>query len=470
MTRGTASFFRDNLEAFAVAIAMALVLRHFCIEAFRIPTKSMMPSLLGDEPAHHQQGDRILVDKFVAMRRNPRRYEVWVFQYPLNRGRNFIKRVAGLPGEWLRIVDGDLWASTDEGETWAIQRKPPGARDQLLFPYYPRPVDDEEAFAGRGSWEVSPGWRVSEREGIFKVDAREDIASDLRFMRQVLPYPEVDRGRGGDTPFVGDVRVRFDLAVERAGRLTIYLTEHGRKHRLVLGKDESHAVIVRRENREHRFPINVRLKDDERLSVSFANVDDTLVIDIDGDVVEIPFPDPGTEPEEPLMYGDGVQWKHEIVLEAQGLNATLTDLRIDRDVYYDADTPSPRKIWKIPEGHFFMLGDNTQSSKDSRRWAVSVAHYRNGDVVSWEPPVLSDVPGQPYAARPDDGEDPVLRVAADVDGLVRYVNTEEVTRFEHNVPRPFVSRDHLIGRAFAIFWPIHLGPLYRGPTRVNLIR
>jgi len=469
VTRGTASFFRDNLEAFAVAIAMALVLRHYCLEAFRIPTKSMMPSLLGDDPARRRHGDRILVDKFVAMRRGPHRYEVWVFQYPLNRNKNFIKRVGGLPGEWLRIVDGDLWASTDEGASWAIQRKPAGAREKLFFPYYPRPVDQPEKFAGQENWEIGASWRVSEREGIFLVDARGDDAATLRFARQVLPYPDVDTNYPS-RPFAGDVRVGFDIAVERAGRLTLYLTEHGRKHRLVLGKDESYAVIVRRENREHRVPVDVRLEDGEELSVSFANVDDTLVIEIDGDVVEIPFPDPTTEPEEPRMFGDGVEWKHEIVFEAQALGATLNDVRIDRDVYYNANEPDPRKIWKIPEDHYFMLGDNTQFSKDSRKWDVNRAEFANGDVLMWEGPGNSDVPGQPYAGRPDKGDDPIVRVPADVDGLVRHFDSREVERFKRGVPHPFVSRDHMIGRAFAIFWPIHLGPLYRGPSRVNLIR
>jgi signal peptidase I len=401
------------------------------------------------------------------MRRDPRRGEVWVFQYPLNRNRNFIKRVAGLPGEWLRIVDGDLWVSTDEGATWAIQRKPRGVRDQLFFPYYPRPVDSPDPFAGRTNWEIGNGWAVSEREGIFKVDARGDGPANLRFARRVLPYPDVDPG---SRPFVGDVRIRFDLAVERAGRLSVGLMEHGRKHRLVLGRDESHAVIVRRENREHRFPLDVRLEDGAKHTVSFANVDDTLVIEIDGDMVEIPFPDPGTEPEEPRMYGDGVEWKHAITLEAEALAATLTDLRIDRDLYYNVDRPDARKIWKIPLDHFFMLGDNTQHSKDSRLWKIDEAHYENGEVVRWEGPSQSDVPGQPYAAAPDKGDDPVLRVAADIDGLVRHIDSREVARYESGVPYPFVSRDHLIGRAFAIFWPIHLGPLYRGPSRVNLIR
>jgi signal peptidase I len=468
MTRGTASFFRDNLEAFAVAIAMALVLRHYCIEAFRIPTKSMMPSLLGDDSVRRRHGDRILVDKFVSMRRPPRRYEVWVFQYPLNRNRNFIKRVTGLSGEWLRIVDGDLWVSTDEGETWTIQRKPPGVREQLFFPYYPRPVDNREAFTGRSNWEVGPGWRVSEREGIFKVDARGDDPSVLKFERRILPYPDADRYDDGG-PYVGDVRISFDLAVERAGTLTVVVTDHGRKHRLVLGRDESYAVIVRPENKEHRFPVDVQLEDGEEHSISFANVDDMLVIDVDGNVAEIPFPDPGTKPEEPRVFGDGIQWGHQLVLEAQALRATLTDVRIDRDVYYDVKGRRPHKIWKIPEDHFFMLGDNTQESKDSRSWKVSQAHYKNGDVVTWEGASEgSDVPGQPYAAPPDEGD--ILRVPADTDGLVRYIDSREVARWETSVAHPYVPRDRLIGRAFAIFWPIHLGPVYKGPSRVNLIR
>jgi signal peptidase I len=468
VTRGLAGFFRDNLEAFAVAIALALVIRHYCIEAFRIPTRSMMPTLLGDDSMRRRHGDRILVDKFAYLRREPHRWEVVVFQYPLNRNRNFIKRLIGLPGEWLRLVDGDVWVSTDQGESWAIQRKPPGVRDQLFFPYYPEPKDRPNAFRGAENWEVGVGWRISEREGIFKVDAAREPAW-LRFARTVLPYDEADEGNAFK-PYAGDVRVTIDLEVERAGTLVVWLTEHGRKHRLVLGAEESHAIIVRDEGKEHRFPVDVRLQAGDALDLSFANVDNTLVIGIDGShevATEIPFPDPPREPFEPRLYGDGVEWKHEIALEARGLAATLTDVRIDRDLYYDANKPNPLQVWKVPEDHFLVLGDNTRASKDSRAWKVGRVHLGNGDVITWEVPPDSDVPGQPYLPGPDDGK---IVVRADVDGLVRTFDGREVTRTEPHVPYPFVSRDHLIGRAFAIFWPIHLGPVYSGPTRVNLIR
>jgi len=465
---GPTPFLRDNLEAFAVAIAMALVIRHYCLEAFRIPTKSMMPTLLGDEPNKGLHGDRILVDKYVYLRRDPRRYEVIVFQYPLNRNKNFIKRLVGLPGEWLRVVDGDIWVSTDDGETWAIQRKPAGTQEQLFFPYYPEPIEYPGAFADRDNWQRDPGWEISERARRFQVDA--DGPSRLRFDRQVAPYDEGHNPIFLEAPFCGDVRVRFDLKVERAGMLTVLLKEHGFPHRLVLGPAESYAVISYGPNDERKYPLDLRLEDGMDLSVSFANVDDTLLVRIDGDAdvgETIEFPDPPTQPH---PFGKGSKGAHEIALEADGLKATLTDLAIDRDIYYDANYEAARTApegYHIPPGHYLVMGDNVRSSADSRFWRVAAAHLQDGTTIFWEEQP-NDAPAQP--ARPAPGGDDAIKRVIDVDGYVRTFRNGDVLDWESGLPRPFVSHDHLVGRAFAIFWPIHIPPVYKGPTRVDLIR
>ena len=65
-----------------MAIAMALFLKHFVIEAYKIPSGSMQPTLIGDEDADIK--DRILVDKLSYAFRDPRRWEVAVFRYPLD--------------------------------------------------------------------------------------------------------------------------------------------------------------------------------------------------------------------------------------------------------------------------------------------------------------------------------------------------------------------------------------------------
>jgi signal peptidase I len=129
-------WFRENLEAITVAIIMALVIRQYCVEAFKIPTGSMAPTLLGGDASLFSSddagggrsepvGDRILVNKFVYLLREPARWDVIVFKYPLNNTRNFIKRLVGLPGETLEIRDGDIYVNG------ALERKPRWLQESL---------------------------------------------------------------------------------------------------------------------------------------------------------------------------------------------------------------------------------------------------------------------------------------------------------------------------------------------------
>ncbi|MBU0753941.1 MAG: signal peptidase I, partial [Planctomycetes bacterium] len=91
----------ENLECLAVAGAMALIINLFFLQAYKIPTGSMQPTIIGNE----EQGifDRILVNKFVYLIRDPERWEIVVFKYPLNQSENYIKRLVGLPGETIEI-------------------------------------------------------------------------------------------------------------------------------------------------------------------------------------------------------------------------------------------------------------------------------------------------------------------------------------------------------------------------------
>jgi len=58
----------------------------------------------------------------------------------------------------------------------------------------------------------------------------------------------------------------------------------------------------------------------------------------------------------------------------------------------------------------------------------------------------------------------------DINGVTRRFRMGEVAEWLPLTPRPLVPRDHLVGRAFAVFWPIYVPPIYRGPTRIKLIR
>jgi len=100
MTTRTKSLVREYVEAIVIAVALALVIRSFVVQAFKIPSGSMIPTLL--------IGDHLLVNKLVYRFRLPERGEVVVFKFPQDRKTDFIKRVVALPGDEVELADGKL--------------------------------------------------------------------------------------------------------------------------------------------------------------------------------------------------------------------------------------------------------------------------------------------------------------------------------------------------------------------------
>jgi signal peptidase I len=107
------STLREYFESIVIAVILALFVRTWVVQAFKIPTGSMENNLL--------IGDHLLVNKFVfgpstsAVERallpisDVRRGDVVVFKYPEDPERDFIKRVIGLPGETLEVRDKKVY-------------------------------------------------------------------------------------------------------------------------------------------------------------------------------------------------------------------------------------------------------------------------------------------------------------------------------------------------------------------------
>ncbi len=107
--------FREYVEAFAVALLIALVVRTFVIQAFKIPSSSMEDTLL--------IGDHIFVNKFiygyhipytkgrVAEFRKPVRGDIIVFVFPEDPSKDFIKRVVGTPGDVVEVRQKQLYVN-----------------------------------------------------------------------------------------------------------------------------------------------------------------------------------------------------------------------------------------------------------------------------------------------------------------------------------------------------------------------
>ena len=109
------STLREWTEAIVIAILLALFIRAFVVQAFKIPSGSMKTTLL--------IGDHILVNKFVygikvpvidkeiVRFSNPDRGDIVVFRYPVDPSKDFIKRVIGLPGDSIKIHDKKVFVN-----------------------------------------------------------------------------------------------------------------------------------------------------------------------------------------------------------------------------------------------------------------------------------------------------------------------------------------------------------------------
>jgi signal peptidase I len=101
------------LEVIIPALILALFIRTFVVQAFKIPSESMVPTL--------QVGDHLFVCKFsyginipfinkkIFEWASPKRGDIVVFRYPENPKRDFIKRVIGLPDEEIHIINKEVY-------------------------------------------------------------------------------------------------------------------------------------------------------------------------------------------------------------------------------------------------------------------------------------------------------------------------------------------------------------------------
>jgi signal peptidase I len=92
---------REWLHSIVVALILTLVIRTYVVQAFKIPSGSMRPTLM--------EGDKLFVNKYVYRFEAPRRGDIIVFRYPSDPKKDFIKRLAGLGGETVEIRDGRVY-------------------------------------------------------------------------------------------------------------------------------------------------------------------------------------------------------------------------------------------------------------------------------------------------------------------------------------------------------------------------
>ncbi len=372
---------RETVESIVIAFVLAFLFRTFEAEAFVIPTGSMAPTLQGrhkdlecpqcgynyrvgsrgdsengrgqlpherfDPPAtgtcpmcrHTFQirdtaaeskanakalqtfnGDRILVSKFAFDFGQPKRWDVVVFKYPEDAKTNYIKRLIGLPGETVKISNGDIFLSTDQGQTYEIARKPTGDKllamlqdvydndyipTQLIEAGWPLRWQNQgraeawiaenggRSYAYDGS-QSQPAWlryynfvpRERDWEQV-EQGARIIARAEPELIQDFYTYNSGDPRNLGRGQFVGDLSLSCELDIQSAsGQIVLELVKGGRNFQAQIDLATGSVQLLIPGLDDYRPSAKTSIRGPGKYNVRFANIDQQLWFLLDDEVVK----------------------------------------------------------------------------------------------------------------------------------------------------------------------------------------
>jgi len=406
------------LSGLAVTVVAVLIVRQFALEARNVPTASMQPTIMGNRP--HAGGDHVLVNRLDYRLRDPRRWEIAVFAYPLLPQVTFVKRVIGLPGETVEIRGGDIWVDG------VIASKPPLVQQGLWQEVFPRP----NLLAKPKSVQV---FGLSEDDGWRKDGDGLRVDTGTRTTVALASYAG-PRRRGFPTH---DLRLSVDVEPLEggSGHVVLIIDAHGKSVTLSLpyggaSAPEDGSVEVEGGASEQ---LAVRVK--RAATLELTVVEGVAEARLDGRLIaRLPAP----------VEGRG---RPRVRFGASG-KMRFPRIRVERDIIYEAKGTA--LFENIPDDAFVVLGDNTKGSHDSRLWQAREYHLtgRQKPIVATlsapDPETGKEVPN----VRRKDGR----YALTDVDGVRHEFAAAQLERTVA-VKLPYVRRRHLLGRAALIHWP-----------------
>ena len=373
--KGLFAFLRRIFLPAAGCVVLALLLRWGVLAGYTVPTASMEPVLRGD-PDH---GDKVAVFKLQYKLFPPKRYDLVVFRregpFPAAPGlpetggaRFFVKRLVGLPGETLLIKKGDLFLGPTPREPL---RKPLEAIRATRIPVYRWAPGSELRPAWRGDWwDGRRGFRLeggrlsAEPGGSGAVTLAYSPERKAIFDDYLDRDGNLHRGRHPVRDLILELEVAFP---EGKGGLSAVLREEGDRFRFLLrargsgGGGEVLTTVAGLERAAIPPGRFAGFLPGEFHRVAFMNVDDRLLVTVDGrPVFEAPYrgnseilnPVPVNTP----SFG------------IEGGRAEIRRVALFRDIHYTSDLGrwGVARPYTVPEGCYFFLGDNSAESLDSR--------------------------------------------------------------------------------------------------------
>ena len=144
------SVWREYAEALIVALVLALIIRTFVVQAFKIPSESMLQTLqVGDHllASKFAYGLKIpFTDRYLYQGADPQRGDIVIFRYPNDPSIDYIKRIIGVPGDVIEIRDKQLYRNGQPVRESYIRNTDPGGIEPVRDNYAPVTVPDGKYF------------------------------------------------------------------------------------------------------------------------------------------------------------------------------------------------------------------------------------------------------------------------------------------------------------------------------------
>lgn len=414
---------RKLLESVLLFLCVLLILRATVIEPYSVPTGSMAPVLAGIHKArdcprcgypvlvgHRSEtrdgqrgystavcpncgcnrlgldgvaecaGDHLLVDKTCFEFRPPHRWEPAVFRNANDQGKAYIKRVVGLPGESVHIRGGDLYIDR------FLCRKSLAECRAVRIPVFDLTYQPQTV-GWKNRWLAMPASTAAAVTGAeLRVDGTE---FDRQYQWLVYRHYNLDARReepvsdaygynGGDfkTEPVHDFMIECDVEVLRGeGWVGLSLTDGVdtmlAELRVGPTRVNGYGTVLGNADGYIRTAPKVHLGPGKTYHVEFAFMDRRATLAIDGTLpfapVDLPEAQERFEVKRPAKVG------------ALGVAAVVRNFRLFRDIHYtQAGHNGIGKPYRLQGGEYFVLGDNSPNSDDSRFWpepAVSERHF-----------------------------------------------------------------------------------------------
>ena len=350
-----------------------------------------------EPPLRPIAGDRIFVhgwmfDQPIAGldELGPARWDVVVFKVPTDGDTNYIKRLIGLPGEKIEIINGDIFVND------RIARKTRDAQRSLWLAYYDQDYPPLQtsgkanyhpawvSLDGAGAWSgldsrvvafESDDQRPSTIQFVTKPDARDKPG----VVQDVCAYNEPRlEARGRDAPhnIVNDVRLSAEADVARldtGGYLELSIAKADHQFFARLGGDGVVSLQHEKNGDAERQTWShcPWSQDDGPVRLALSHVDGVVAVEVNGRSVLESTPQQYEITPEIARQQSLAPAASPIRIAAQGARVTLRHVLIERDVYYTSDV---RYGCYGIQGHpitlgpndYFVLGDNSSNSLDAR--------------------------------------------------------------------------------------------------------